>query len=205
MAYVDFSTYTEVDTNTKITIATDTITFDTGVAGADDRVYKDYTAAHFNAIDHDFRFQAAGGGSTRRSIPWAISNVIDDATDWDTNNDEAVAFMTRGSGILYFYSYENETVDSGTFTASTNYDVLVERAANNATITAKIYEATTPAHQHLNLLDTLTETVPEARTWRYHFGLNYPQLTGDAGVSQYHDLNEAAAGNPWYYYAQQAG
>lgn len=215
--YVDFSPpgYTETDPGNDLSVDTTAITFIDLPRNLDSYIYKSHGAGHFTdltgAASHDLTVQVTWGGVLGHVSPYILSNTVDDRAGLSAANAQAfyVGMYGAGGGAAVYLG-ECEGGDSDevveVMAKNTDYDFNVDK--NGTAIVCKVYTATDPSHQHLNLLHTLDVTLGIDRAYEYHFGVDSVNTGGAneiSGISKNHDLHEAAAGHPWYYYAQQAG
>lgn len=170
MAVEDFTTYTEVDTNAKLTVTSARATGVDVDRDEDVYLYKDFGAAYFNALNITFELLVnatstpAGGSSPVGSI--AITNTVNDISAFATTDISAIIgeegvgakiWLQRGAGVasdVYICSLD------------TIYYCLLERASGNDTVTLKIYSDAA----RTTLLDTLTVIGYGTTTYRYLFG-----------------------------------
>ena|GEM_PF-6308124 len=202
----DFTGYTETDPGSDFTVTTNKIAVAALPGNIDAYVYDDKGAAHFgNTFTHYFKLTVASMDSNLYHGCWAVSNVIDDRDDW-YGNDEAcsVAMYATGGGFKPgMVSEEGSSVDwcASIRAFATPIYLTVERTANNA-IQCRAYSDS----GRTSLIDTMSSAIPTAggdRAYRYAFGV-VSAHTSQANTATFDvedlDLNEAAAGNPWYYY-----
>lgn len=100
MGYQDFTTYTEVDPNSDITVTTNKIDVSSMSRNVDAYVYRDFGADYFDEIDWNFEVlhDAAAQGLSRSLSGFA--NNIDDANNW-SDPYLAVRVNRDGSGNRY--------------------------------------------------------------------------------------------------------
>ena len=81
MALQDFTTWTEVDPNSHITVTSTKITFNPLIRNEDAYVYKDYGAAFWSGdFSHDFTLKIDSGANNVGGVigGWLLANNIDD-------------------------------------------------------------------------------------------------------------------------------
>jgi len=186
MAYEDFSTYTEVDPNNRITIGgVGNVRIDhQAIRNEDAHVYDDKGSNHFQNFEHlvDIRSDFNNGDSM--GGVWAVSNTVDDMKYWIDNTKRALwlRFYDRTvSGDERIYLDEQtesggHTFDSYNLAApNTWYYVVIER--DDTTLTCDIYSDSARSVW----VDTLTVTCEGVSTakYQYVFGCN-TQNTGAA-------------------------
>ena len=165
-----FSTYTEVDVGTDITIAQHKITAVNYDATDASYVYKDFGVGSLDAIkikcETQIESSSVAGTTGGISLSTSIGEVATVSTDvFAYLNKEAGGYravLIRGN----FVSYD---VTDYVLSAGTPYYFLLERAAGNGTCTLKIYDDSAMT----NLLDTLTITGLGTTKYRYLYGLNH--------------------------------
>ena len=169
MALEDFTTYTEVDGQNKLTVAANTITWTDLYDNAQDaHVYKDMGVGHFGDFEHlvscDYTALNAGAYVFGWVLANQVGNPYPDYTDslylrlYDRNTGaDNVALVSREDGA---------TTDSDSYGAEISGVRLyhtIERIG--AVATCKIYSDAS----RTNLLDTLSITSTEV-TFRYVYG-----------------------------------
>ncbi len=96
MAIENFTTYTEVDPNSKITVASSKVSWDDLSRNEEAYVYKD---KGYDFFDKDFthklkvQFSDYGSGSSCRANHWAVADVLDDEYGWITGFSSAVNLL----------------------------------------------------------------------------------------------------------------
>lgn len=167
MAIEDFSTYTEVDPNSKIAVGTRRVTAADVDRDEDVYLYKDFGADYFDGLALSFTLLVnatstpAGGSAAAGGI--ALSNTIDDLSGHGTT-DINVVIAEETSGFKIFLERGPGTaVDSYLGSADTVYYCTLTRAAGNDTATLRIYSDSA----RTILLDTLTVSGYGASKWRY--------------------------------------
>jgi len=180
MAYVDFTTFTEVDPNSDITLTSDTCSFDTLDNGANAWVYKDEGVDFFDGdFNHEVQVKITGQtGGYGRAMVWSLTNTI---TDFKSCSDGlGVAFNHRGGNRwieLYERNSSTEYSDYGNYTENTDYYLTIERDESIGTY-GRIYCYIYSDSNRTTLLDTLQLDLHEKVDFRYIFCL---QRLGGAG------------------------
>ena len=82
--YEDFTTFTEVDPGSTVSVAANTITgAQVDVKNSDTYVYKDYGAGYFGDFTHQFSAKATMDEGTADVIwVWGLTNTVDDYGAW---------------------------------------------------------------------------------------------------------------------------
>jgi len=194
----DFTTYEELDPETKITLETTIITA-VGLEkeDSDTWVYYDKGSGYFDDFTHTFD----GVGDTMQSgapdvAIWGLSNVVDSWNDWDSNTNEAVAItVQRGTDYdnfkYYLEEFENSDNDvSITFPRQVWTYLKAIREGTNLQI--EIYSDV----ERTSLEDTLSITLTADRTYQHIF-ICSKSNSGSAGTDNSYrmanlDLNAGA-------------
>jgi hypothetical protein len=195
----DFTTYTEVDSGTSLTVTSTKITGVPISRAATDYVYKDFTVGYFSG-DFTHRFIANISNSQdgwSKYGHWALSNAVEDMKDLEDGSRDGAAFFMRWEKntnryfcALWVWDDGVGTEDSsdGVFQpiASTDYYITVTRdddAGTNGTGQYKAYICTTAyCTSGGNLQDTLSVDAGagEQNDYRYLYGtVSYD--TGNSG------------------------
>ncbi len=194
----NFTTYTEEDPNTHITVTASRVTV-TGLLRSEDAwVVKDKTAGHF---DGDFEhlitvYIDAGGGDGGQNTVWGLANLVDDYFGIDASNGDMLS--------VWMYSVANPTIRMEEMVAGTRYTVdqavsldtlyylkIVrdETVGTYGTIYSYIYSDAA----RTNLLQTLTLTLHEKEDFRYIYAAqtgNSAQAFSITGYCENLDLQE---------------
>jgi len=157
VAYEDFTDgWTEVDEDSDITRATNSITVDTIRRDADSGVYKDYGTDHFDDFTHyvDVKVTAAGETSRGNCAFWGLSDTPNYTLgDMGVNNEglAAYAYNTGANArIIKFTDYSNDNNDYyGPFTVGDWYYIRIVRSSTQVVVT--IYSDSS----HETIVDTL--------------------------------------------------
>jgi len=211
MAYVDYTTLTEVDPNNRIGVATNTLTATSLTRNESAYVYDDKTAAHFDGdFEHLMDCQSTASGSLALASVWALTNVIDDLGGiYVASGDFLSLQFLDNSTVLQLKLVE---VDGGNFyndfytpSSSTRYYCKIKRVEGTGTY-GTIYCYIYDDSGRTNLVDTLSVALHTSKKdFRYLFGMSSWDSSSAATMScdsRNLDLQEAD-GSPWYYYAQQ--
>ena len=197
MSTENFSTYTEVDTNNKLTVTTSKAT--AADADRDEYVYlyKDMTTDHFDALDVDFELFIEASSVEDGLAGVAITNTIGSIPQFE-NPDVTVYIVDVASfaRILLVRGALIANDQSINLSFDTVYYCTLTRAAGNTTCNCLIYSDSGKT----DLLDTLGVTDYGSVKWRYVYGfVNYNSghsgLNFD-GYTQNLDLNEVVAPTP---------
>ena len=164
MAYEDFTTYTEVDVNDRISKTAqhiDFVTYRSNDANDKAFLYSDKGAAHFGDFEHLIDVRVVSGSWAGHF--WALSNDVVQIID-DT---------LHISGMMYGlnnFTYLRETYSGSTYTDhmsfvdDTWYYYTIKKTGT--TLTMKVYSDSA----RTNLLDTLALTLHADHTFRYVYG-----------------------------------
>ena len=215
MATQNFSTYTEVD------VAANVVAIDSAAqcsATSIDRdeaayIYKDFGASHFAGdFEHLFECQVSSGSGNAGFVYLdGLANAVGGLGAIDgaggTWISPVFVYSTSPDYLLYLRECDAGTLyqDTSSISASTSYYCKHVRT-EGAPSTVTLYIYTDAART--NLHDTLSLNLNQADTdYRYLYAIaGSNDGAGSRLLSGYIkdlDLQEAAAGNPWYYYAQQ--
>lgn len=160
-AYEDFTTYTEVDPNTHITVAANELDLADLARNEDAYVYDDKGAGHFGDFEHLVDIQilsTSGAGSL--SAPWGVSNNINDVLAWATG---LYIRLNGGTGEIRLVEVNGGSFDTYAGARDTWYYLTIERS--DTTLTCKIYSDAS----RTILVDTLSVTCLTT-TYRYVYG-----------------------------------
>ncbi len=115
MAIENFTTYTEVDPNGKITVTSSKVSWDNLSRNEEAYVYKSMGSEFFDKdFTHKFKvyFGYYGGGYTCRAAHWAVADVLDDESGWSLGGANAVSLFQYN----YDYRIYLKIYDSGSGT-----------------------------------------------------------------------------------------
>ncbi len=165
----DYTTYVKSDPGSDMTVNANSVVVDRFTGTLDQWLYKDFGAAHFGeTFEHLFKCtHTFTPSSSGYGCPWAVSNALGDTRDWWITSGQACAVFLNGySGSVGLYHYEENTIDSWVSPVSTTpYWYAAERSGWEV-LECRIYD-----DAYSNLLDTLVVDPPDARSYRYGFGL----------------------------------
>jgi hypothetical protein len=192
----DFSTYTEVDPNNKLSVTSSTVSA-TWINEGDTAYVRDSKGAgHFKDFAHLFEaYMNDQGAGYFYFCPWAISNG---SSTWSAMGtaDEGIAVYNQSFNSVYCrwacQDFTNDNSDYGNLqTLDTLYYAKVER--NGTTFTVAIYSDS----GRTSLVDTLTITCAAASSASYEYVHGWANAGSGADVnsaySQNLDLQEAAS------------
>lgn len=173
MAIENFTTYTEEDTNNKLTVAA------AKAEGADvDRdedvyLYKDRGADHFDALDIDFELYVASTSVYGGFAGIAIANTVGSINDFAATDIACVIYESEDPPNLYCQVYlvrgnfvDTDQVPVSTINHNTIYYCTMSRDAGNDTVTLKIYS---DAERTVEV-DTLTVSGFGVTKYQYVYG-----------------------------------
>jgi hypothetical protein len=169
----DFTTYTEVDPNSHISL---TGKYHIGAVmyrNEDARLYKDKGVGHFSNFTHlvDAKITAASASGGIGPC-WGLTNEIDDYQALYLNNKTCIfIFFFRFLNAYYLYLQENYSHNAYqdnmiNITLNTPYYLKIEKSGT--ALTCKIYSDSA----RTNLLDTLNLTLHANHSLRYVFPVN---------------------------------
>jgi len=172
-AYEDFTTYTEVDPNTKVTVTATRVTLSQLIRNEATYVCADKGAGHFGNFEHLIDVYItdveAGDGSSRSAgAIWSLSNTVGTVSDMESGDILDIYISQIGSTDdqfnLRMVQLTGGVVDgsdiSGNYNAGTALYLTIDRTGT--TVTCKIY---TDASR-TTLDDTLTFS-GSSTTYRY--------------------------------------
>lgn len=210
MAVQDFTTYTEVDPSSRLTVTSSKVAW--ASQNANDSagyVYKDMGAAHFAGdFEHLLEVQLTSAGTFAIFAPvWMMANNINNMTGLRTANQDflGVRFYWDNNGSNYQLQiierdgaseYTDDTSGVGNLSAATTYYLKIKRdesVGTHGTFYCYIYTDS----GRTSLFDTLSIALHTSKKdYRYIYGeSNY--VTGDnrasTGFSQNLDLQESTS------------
>lgn len=172
----DFRGYTAVDPNARFTITACKIDVDGLTRDEDAWVVKDFGAGHFgNGLVHDVDVTPRACVSTGHAAVWGlIGNITIEDVLYHWNSDESAVFLmlyTNGTSWRWWArSCEDRAQDLsayGTAVIDTTQYIRVKMPADD-TVTVDIYStAELRTADAGGDVDTLTLTLPGARSFRY--------------------------------------
>lgn len=178
MAVEDFSTYTELDDNSRITVTPSRVTFESLTMGEDAWVYSDKGADSFNG---DFThlltvMMTAGNKLDARAYIWCLTNIVDDTRGIDNANGSFLGLMFYRDTTFYtivLRECHNGTLYGDTYTISldTPYYLKIvrdESVGTYGTLYCYIYSDSA----RTTLLHTLDLLLYAKRDFRYIFAVN---------------------------------
>jgi hypothetical protein len=194
--YEDYTTYTEVDPSSDLTVAANTITVSTLRRDAATYVYADKGAAHFGNFTHLLEVNASAIETSSCCSVWSVANLVGTWLDEQNANVGINLVFAHLSGTLNFRIYDNADDSYDIWTGpslATWYYITVDR--NGTALTAYIR---TESHTG-TLQDTIATAMSAATTFRYVYGVQSWE-NGTFGTAAWSgsianlDLQEAAAG-----------
>jgi len=210
LALEDFTTYTEVDPGSDLTVAANTITATNWYPrNTDTYVYSDKGANHFGAaFTHTFD---ANMENTKNAglywSPYCLSNVLDDTYGLRTANEDGlhVQFTYNvGIRLVDTKDFSKDAYTGAEWVDENDLWFTVERTSETA-VSCKIYTDS----GRTNLEDTLVVAIDTGTRYRYVYGIN-SRNNGDTdsgdSTSRNLDLNEGGGGpggTPAHYFARR--
>lgn len=179
MAYIDFTTFTEVDPGTKIAVTSTKIDVTTMLDSDDARVYKDMGAGHFSG-DYEHLITVYCNSSTvtgLANLVWAVSNTTTgEIAGSGVGNDANWLRMyeeTASTASLFFQENDGGSTYTDTNTSlslNTPYYLKVKRdeaVGTYGTLYCYIYSDS----GRTTLVDTLTVTIHTSKKdYQYIYG-----------------------------------
>lgn len=169
-----YTSYTEVDTPTRLTVAASTLTLAT--LDDDEEVYLtyDFGADYFSGdFEHTLNFEVTAQTGSEICYLWALANSVDEIGAKITANDDLLALAwSNGALVLTERNGAASTTDtSSALSLSTDYYIRIARDEATGTYgTLYCYIYTDP--QYMELVDTLTVTLTEAKDFRYLYAVS---------------------------------
>ena len=193
MAIEDFTTYTELDTGTNITVTSSKVNHDYE-HDKTEWLYSDKGIDHFTNWEHLCEVYMTSHSNNRLRDYWALTNHLEDHETLRSNGRDALTLLcgnVGGAYRIYAMEIDGGVHDGDYFTGAvaTLYYLTIEKSTT--TFTVKIYSDAA----RTVLLDTLTVTIND-NNYRYVFGtLSRNQGAGgqySKGYTQNLDLQEVA-------------
>lgn len=173
MAIEDFTTFTEVDPNSKITVTASRVTWAALHRDEDAYVYKDKTAGYFAGnFEHQFTLRITGMTNQGIAINgvWALTNLLDDLTGIEVASGDylvlQIADKTRQINFAEFNGGTYYACSAYVLSDDTSYYLTIKRDETVGTYGALycyIYSDVTRA----TLLDTLSLSLHDKIDFRY--------------------------------------
>ncbi len=196
MADENFTTYTEVDPNSKITVIASKVSWsDLRSRNVDAYVYKDFGVNFFSgnfSINLTYR-QISGSGQTAAGQCWTLANLVDDAQGIAVASGDYLSIVCSVGVAANNKTIQLEELDGGTkhvsaadfdVTEGTDYYLTVSRdeaVGTYGTLTLKVYTDSA----RTTLVDTQTITLHSSKKdFRYLYGLQ-SRNTGDGGTVEW--------------------
>jgi len=194
LATEDFTTYTEVDPDTEVTVISSTISWANLECATESRVHYDKGVGHFGDFEQLFDIYIDSASTLNSEFPaLSLSNILGYTTDFKSGDDALqviLRWINSAETQVYIYDRSNDNSDKGNIGVDdTWYYLTWER--DDTTLTCKCYSD----ESRETLLDTLTITC-ETGTKRYIYGMvNHGSSSGDyyTGHIRNLDLQEAGA------------
>ena len=185
----DFSSYTEVDANSKITVDSNCKLSFVDIDNDEDvYAYADKTAGYFSGdFTHTFEFMITAHATSSKIAVYGLSNILNDETAWGTNQTSIVVQDVSGTLRVYLYTPGDSDVWVGP-SQDIQYYVTVTRdddgGDGSGSVTAVIctgsYDCGTPA-------DTLSCTnLTSQDDYQYVYGVaSRNDSAGNRNISGY--------------------
>lgn len=198
MAVVDFTTYTETDPSSKLTVTSTKVDVAAQPNTTTANVYKDYGADYFNGLDTDFEAYINSSSSNGHRVGPAFVNSGSPAAEYCetlTSPDlHTFLYVYNASCRAYLFRGYGTALDSyDLLSKDTLYYFTISRTADNDTVNVYVYSDS----GRTSLIDTITVAgFGTTSKWQYQYGyLNYKADAGSTtGYVQNLDLNAGASG-----------
>jgi hypothetical protein len=201
MAYEDYTTFTELDPTSDITVESATkISFEDLTQSGGYRVFKDYTADHFDGdFTHQFEVQFSDNVSSCSVYPWTVANVLNTGSGIiGTPGEYAACFLIAGSLDFYLRLIEDGSIPQDSWpdaVESTTYYITIDRDDDGGVNSAGRYTMYIRTGSHEGALqDTLVvdAEVGGQKDYRYLYALEDHGAGGGSidGFVQNLDINE---------------
>jgi len=205
MAKEDFTTYTEVDPNSRITKTADRVTWTDLTRKEDAYVYKDKGVDHFNGdFEHliTIYLDAATTGG-RTGALWGLTNIVDDEKGIaDANEDELLVFFYYDGTDHWIYLREYHggvaTTDRCVCALDTPYYLKIKRDESIGTY-GRLYCYIYSNPERTTLVDTLQVDLHAKIDFRYIFSIQTYRDEASGTISGYSenlDLQEVPPAVP---------
>jgi len=166
-------------------------------------VYKSFGANHFGDFEHKVKVNwLAASGNQAQAGYWAVADNYHTLNDISIgNNGMAASVVQTATGAKWWHVVDrtNDNTDNNAALQLDQLCVIIKRSGT--TLTVKLYSDTWGG----TLEDTLTITCGTT-TYENISGLMSCELAGSNTVTldiEELDLQEAAVGNPWWFYSMQ--
>ena len=195
----DYTTYTEVDAGTDITVAANTLTVSSMARNVDSWVVDDKTAGHFSGdFTHLLRTQSqTGSTATGRAGVWAIANAVNEIVTLLAGDAQVVRFQSATTLRVIEANGGSTTADTSiALSLDTNYYLTVDRdesVGSFGELTCEIDDSADRASP----VDTITVNLTEKQDFQYVYGLASVNTGGAqvwTGIVADLDLQEAVTG-----------
>jgi PKD repeat protein len=168
--YETFTTYTEVDPSSHLTVTSYVVTFANVTRNESTYLYKDYGVDNFDALDVDFEFKittTSGLYSVIRLL--GFSNTVGPANTWESTSIQTEIYRDGSSSYkLKLFRGHALAEDAMSISLNTFYYCTMERTAGSDTVTIKVYSDS----DRTTLLDTLTVSGYGTAKWRYIYAVS---------------------------------
>jgi len=176
MAIEDFTTYTEVDPNNRLTVTSTKASSDDATGDEDVYLYKDFGVDNFNDIGFRFTLYVASTSVGEAYAGISVANTIGSYLDLESTAISCQVGKINDTTYRLFLRRGQETPDGYyTISADTPYYCVLSREADSDTVTLKVYSD----EERANLLHTFNGTgYGTATKYRYVYGFNHRNASG---------------------------
>ena len=169
----DYTTYTEVDTASRLTVAANTLTIASLDTDEPLKLTYDFGASYFSSdFEHSLNFKVTVGTGTESCYVWGMSDSIANpiGTLITANTDLIALAWTNGALILTERNNTVSTTDtSSALSLATDYYLRIVRDESVGTY-GTLYCYIYTDREYCELVDTLVVTLTESKDWRYLWG-----------------------------------
>ena len=189
--YEDFTTFTEVDPNSHITVDSGSkITFTNLARNEDCYIYKDYGVGHFTDFTHKTKIRRIASSNAAIAACWSLSNYVDDLNGLcNANRTVILAYIYEEDLMLreYYNGVKYTSTNHRTLTANTDYWLKMVKSGTSMNL--YIYSDS----GYSNLLTTCTLTLHADHSLRYLFAVNSYNSGNSysmSGINENFDIGE---------------
>ncbi len=167
-----YTGYSETDTASRLTVATNTLTITSLDTDEDMRLTKDFTASYFSGdFEHTLKINVTVGTGAESCYVWAVTNSI--ANPLGTLRTAATDMLAlqwlNGALVLVEVETSEYSDTSSALSLATDYYLRVvrdEAVGTYGTLYCYIYTD----REYCELVDTLTLTLHATNDWQYLWG-----------------------------------
>jgi len=170
-----YTSYDEVDTSSRVTVAATTLTIALLDDNEDASVTEDFTASYFSGdFEHTLSFTTTAG-STGDVYVWGMADSVSQIGDLIAANTDLLALMWDATGPKLTLTERNSTVStadsSSNLVAGTKYYIRIVRDEDTGTYGTLYCYIYTDSY-YMDLVDTLVVTLTEKKDFRYLYAMS---------------------------------